>query len=406
MSRTRSTVDINVPQGPYTWIEYNKLGGVRSTLVTNFTHVKDRVITDNITPDYLGKLSRGEFLPINEVVITTTETRCVSPSSGSYSHKNPASLSNTASASFSGSWYALISGATLPSVTISQADIDAVVIKAMASAKEPVWDALTFLGELPETIRYIAKRIRSVNRIARKVAQRAKRKEIRRSKRKKVSYDPKKALEYFTALWLESRYAIRPLVYDVQSMLALLRHKSNAFMQRKSARLTKSVTASAGPSVSDNGIYRYTLTRERVGECRLRAVVFYKGDMSPIGANPVIAGWELTRLSFVADWFVNVGAWIQALSPRVGYDQLGVSVSTVLDYNELTKQVASEGSGHTWNVNVTDINVVKNIKTYHRWSYTGVPLPSIQINLNAFKVVDLISLALQSQKDVLKILRL
>jgi len=406
MSRTRSTVDFSITQGPYSWVATRKNGTIASTLVTSDVWKRTRSIVDNVTPDYLGKLSRGEFLPINEVTISTVEEKYTSVHSGTDSIKNWAGAASTAIVTYAGANNVFISGATLPAFTISQSDIDAVVIKAMAAAKQPDWDLLTFIGEFPQTVKLIAKRIRGVNRIAKRVARRASRRELRRSRRKRVDYDPNQALKDFLELWLEARYGWRPLVYDIQSMIKALKHKSLLSIQRKSAKLTVPVTASAGPAVSDNTNFKYTLNRTRVGSVKLRAVVFYKGDMSPIGFNPVITAWELTRYSFVVDWFINIGGWIQAMSPRIGYDQLGVSVSTVADYYESAVQVATEGSAHTWSVGLTDLTYINTVKTYHRWSYSGIPLPSIQVNLNPLKIIDLIALALQGRGDVARALRL
>lgn len=41
--------------------------------------------------------------------------------------------------------------------------------------------------------------------------------------------------------------------------------------------------------------------------------------------------WELTRLSFVADWLANVGHFIGAISPAPGWNQLGSSLTVRRD---------------------------------------------------------------------------
>jgi hypothetical protein len=35
------------------------------------------------------------------------------------------------------------------------------------------------------------------------------------------------------------------------------------------------------------------------------------------------AGWELLPFSFVADWFLNLGSWVSAVSPKIGVRKLG-----------------------------------------------------------------------------------
>jgi hypothetical protein len=63
--------------------------------------------------------------------------------------------------------------------------------------------------------------------------------------------------------------------------------------------------------------------------------------------------WELVPYSFVADWFLNVGDFINALAPAPGWDQLGSALSvksarvtvakttglTVLDPNYVNKRM-------------------------------------------------------------------
>ena len=42
--------------------------------------------------------------------------------------------------------------------------------------------------------------------------------------------------------------------------------------------------------------------------------------LSQLGlTDPLGIAWELTRLSFVADWFVPIGAWLQARSADTGW---------------------------------------------------------------------------------------
>jgi hypothetical protein len=127
--------------------------------------------------------------------------------------------------------------------------------------------------------------------------------------------------------------------------------------------------------------------------------------MSAIGANPFVTFWELTRFSFVIDWFIDIGSWISAITPRVGFEGKGVSVSATMSITE-DDVVNVTGIG-PWTYVMQPGGMHRKINRYVRYDYSsGFPLPSIQVNLNRFKVLDLVALAIQCRSDVFRILRL
>lgn len=408
MSRVRSTILDTTVVGPCTWTGHRKNGTTYVAATTGpVTCVDTKTVTDVVTKNFYSLLSKGDFLPINPVTIRTFLVGYTSVHNGEMVHKNPGPLASTATIRFSGEamTFSMVGLSVPPEYVPSLSDVDAVVIKAMAKAKEPDFDILTFIGELPETGRLLAKRWGDLANLAKKIARKARGIETRVARRKKRPYSGMQALKLFNDLWLEARYGWRPMLYDIESICKLLKEKSKEALQSKRATLVVDI-GQEDEVFTDNVTSAFTTTFTRTGTCTHRAVVYYKGEMSAIGANPVLAGWELTRLSFVVDWFINVGAWIQAISPRFGYIELGVCTSTVVDYSDILHEVASEGAGHLWSVDMTPLTKVTNVKTYTRAPYSGIPFPSIQVNLNPAKIIDLIALAMNSQKDIAKILRL
>lgn len=397
MSRTRSTTYVDTIQGPFYWDGYHNNGTFQGRYITSsFNNLDTKTIVDELTPDYYSKLASGEFLPINPTTITSYKQELISAHSGEMRFKVPGGSTPQYLTGGHTGWYA---GTSLPDPAVSTADIDAVVIKALASAKQADFDVTTFIGEFHQTTRLLGDTMGKFFHIARRVATRAKRKEIRKSRRSKRPFSDKQVLKNFYRYWLEARYGWRPLVYDIQALLSLLREKSQNDLARKNGSLSKSVAASA-TSANDLISVKYTGSIVRSGSMRYYATVFYSDRMTRIGANPIITAYELTRFSFIVDWFVNIGAWIQAVSPREGYDQIGISVSTVEDWVTTYTQTAEEGSGHQWYVGVGTYSYKRYMKRYTRWSYTGIPLPSIQINLSPAKIIDLIALALSGRDSV------
>lgn len=404
MTRSRSTQLINTVKGPFVWKNYTYTGAEVGRMTQYHTHTKSKTITDELTPGYHLKLAQGKFLPINPLTIETVEQDVTSVSAGTVTNGK----TGTAYRWWTGQWYTLISAPYPPSFTPSSSDIDAVVIKALAKVKEPDWDVLTFLGELPQTVKLLVKTWKRLATISRRVARKAFKREMRRSRRKKLPYDSKRALNDFTSLWLEARYGWRPLVYDIESMVKALNHKRSSGIQRRGAMLIGDCNSSPTPITYNSNSVAYIVTKVRTGTVTYRAKVYHQSDMGPVGFNPVITAWELTRFSFVVDWFVNIGSWLTAITPRVGYNQLGISVSWKAAYTETDTTVQSPGTVAPggWSVAVSPQVLTRTVEKYVRYEYTGIPLPSIQVKLNSFKIIDLIALALQSQRDVAKILRL
>lgn len=402
MPRFRSTTLIDEYQGPYTITLTDPYGANLGVLSYTYHHVKSKSITDVLTTGYYGKLRNSEFLPINTVDIGTNEEVLVQPHAGSATFTGGGGAGTVTG--HAGSYVTNYHGSFMAIPTPSSSDIDHVVIKALAAAKAPDLDVLTFLAEFRQTASLLSNASKRIFRLAEGVAKRVARREARRARRQRRPYDSKQALEDFFSAWLEVRYGWRPLLYDVQGFLKVLGHKNRSGIARRSSKHTVEIDDSTTFSGSIPGAVTWTGTKEQVGQHRFRAVVYHLSDMSPIGANPVITAWEVLPYSFVVDWFIDVGKWLQAISPRVGYNQLGVSVGWVTEYTEIITTVL--GSSGSW-VNGYGPQVVKRqVKSYHREAYTGIPIPSVQVNLNKFKIVDLIALVFQHQRKMAGILRL
>lgn len=417
MTRTRSTTEYDITT-PHNWYDKDKNGVVLATYNFPSRNKKTKVIIDTVTPGYYEKLSKGEFLPINDVSIKTT-VQTQTAGSGTNALKV---VPNSGSARQEGEVYYLTVPA-LPAVTIDTATVDNVVINAIAKAKTADFDVLTFLGEFHDTVRLFRETVSGLTHIGLRVAKKAKQRTDRRILRKHIAelrrrgitwkgkrlpVPPRRAhqTEYVTEFnkqWLKARYGVRPLLYDFNAISSLLSEKHANLLARKAATLSRSLTATATSTETYSSI-KYVNTSTRSGSQRYRAVVYYKDNQSRIGANPVITAYELTRLSFVFDWFINVGAWLQAMSPREGYTKLGVSVGVVSDYNDVTTSVVSEGTGHAWSIGQSGSSQTINVMEYTRFPYSGVPLPSINVNLNPFKVLDLIALVVTNRRRIFRVL--
>lgn len=194
--------------------------------------------------------------------------------------------------------------------------------------------------------------------------------------------------------WLEARYGWRTLAYDIDDI-------EKAFSKIQSRKFS---TASAGQSINweentsdyyNNYEFRQDIYKRVEYNLNARGKVVIKGDLPKINVNILKTAWEVTRLSFVIDWFINVGRLIDALQ-----------LSLTLDYRA-GFGTRLEVNRHTWrefsNFHPDFVHKSSNTVKSHVWAegVTREPasislLPLVSVKLDTFKVFDLVSLLIQS----------
>lgn len=112
--------------------------------------------------------------------------------------------------------------------------------------------------------------------------------------------------------WMQYRYAIKPLVYSYSDVMKNAQ-KSYDYIVRKSGSAMPVPNPNFNPASMVNSHYNFTRDE---GTVQIRATVwqhFSSEEMahwSGISINPVVTAWEEIPMSFVADWFVNVGDYL------------------------------------------------------------------------------------------------
>ena len=125
--------------------------------------------------------------------------------------------------------------------------------------------------------------------------------------------------------WLAYSYGLRPLLSDVYGACAAIQrankpyfdvHQVTAFEQSPFDVYVENVF---GPNRFDK--------RRLVGEVSVRGKVRFRVSnpilhtLDQVGlTNPVSIAWELVPFSFVADWFLPIGDYINAIVPPQGVD--------------------------------------------------------------------------------------
>lgn len=149
-----------------------------------------------------------------------------------------------------------------------------------------------------------------------------------------------------SALWLEYKYAWGPLIQDTYGLAELLAEHFLDNDKTKWHRISVVVKQHKAWS-TPSSYYR------QICECdyiyKLGGFARYKTSM-PSSAfqagltNPLEVAWELVPFSFVADWFVNIGDILSAISTLQGLEFRGGYASQLWDQKSSTIVVTPKSS--------------------------------------------------------------
>lgn len=244
----------------------------------------------------------------------------------------------------------------------TQNSVDSTLVGAYAKLGEAQMDFGMFFAELGETLTMLRKPFSSVRKLFHNIRRwgkprynvdglrrgqpRRKREDFSRSRSKElVNSQEQISSDIFDALsgqWMEYRYGIVPLFKDIESILKLVDDRIADFHEQMMRKVRKEV----GPRTQTykqktfetlpNQMTCFAFEETRFTEYKLYSKVFYRRtnsvwhQLNALGLNPASAGslmWELVPLSFVVDWFVNVGDWLKAIAPHPGIDVIGNTVT-------------------------------------------------------------------------------
>ena len=281
-----------------------------------------------------------------------------------------------------------------------QSERDIAITKAWANVDESEMLALASLGELPETISFVA----SVYTRLIRVLYLFKRRKIKLMLKRKFM----KPLDFADALanfWLELRYAVRPLAFELEQLQNALAASDQP--KRQTARgYHKVVTIDKDESTfRPAGTYhgmteRCVITRSS----NYRAGVLYSIGLDGVGLGsvfgfdqPLEAIWELTKLSFVLDWVFNFGDLLASWTPNRNLTPLGSWL--VEEHVWVTTYTLSNLTySGSWSLDDLGPNYGSGRKEMRRISRRIISpdkpvYPHIRINLDMLKIVDLVALA-------------
>jgi hypothetical protein len=151
---------------------------------------------------------------------------------------------------------------------------------------------------------------------------------IRRARRS----NSKSSLNKFAASsWLELQYGWVPLLSDVYNAAEMTARKLNE--DTHDLVYSAYSIGDAIPTIANHGIVHVDSSSSGAfiirREARYRITNPTLRNASAFGlTNPFLLGWELVPFSFVVDWFLPVGDWLQASLADVGLTYVGGGYST------------------------------------------------------------------------------
>lgn len=368
----------------------------------------EKIMNDVVTEGFHKKMKRGLIInnPFDSTREITTDRVADYTSDTTYQSWNTGCTPDkwlTFGDQWSGTWQAsdfikdaakVPYWASQPAINV-QSLIDQAVTQAWANVEVSQATALATLGEFDKTVVSMVSICKRVIKVL-KAAKQADYKYLKRQ----IS---RKELEN---RYMELRYAIRPLVYDANSIIKVLRSENNKM--RFTARASKSGSDDSSKSCTVVGGTTTQLHKvlsasaNRTVEVRA-GVLYHVESVSKLNLwgfdQPLEAIWELTPFSFIFDWFFNIGQTLASWTPEMGTKVLA-SWYVVNDITYYTSTVDSswitrpaDTSTTKYSAGQYDIQNAVMTKTVHNRYRVVDPtrpiIPTFNVRLDGFKLLDL-----------------
>nr|URG15272.1 MAG: maturation protein [Leviviridae sp.] len=282
--------------------------------------------------------------------------------------------------------------------TKAWSDIDVSEIQGAAS-----------LGELPETVEWLVDRLKELAKLVRAIRRRD------LATLRKLFKQTKKQDTYLN-VWLEYRFAIRPLVNDILAALKALDAilskgqrftARGVFLEKTGPVSSQSQVPFTNPALAATFLgYVADKTVQTTLLCRAGVLVEIDHSINTGMAlwgldNPLEAVYELITLSFLVDWIFNIGNVLSAmllnpgLTPRASWvteEFTSVTDLKVLSYwhtntpgcsqNIVEQHLTTFGSAYE------ELTLKRRVPLTKRYSF-----PHLNVRLDPGKILDIYAIA-------------
>lgn len=210
----------------------------------------------------------------------------------------------------------------------------------------------------------------------------------------------------FAESWLEYRYAIRPLIFELKQCLEALK-KTIEKGSRQTAR-GKEIVLSENSSIvtHTNSSYSSTTVTVQMRQTEKTTIICRAGVLFKIEEDldallsvwgidqPLESVWELVPFSFIIDWFFSVGDTISAWSVNPSLTPLASWNTFILASQESRRSLSLEMSnkgGYEWSEPST-IHGKAGLLYMRKWRKPAAVrsiIPRFDLKLDLAKIIDL-----------------
>lgn len=288
-------------------------GAILPTIQTGFFNE----ITDVVIPNYRKLVNNGEVF-FNSY--RSSKWACASASGQGYEQINKSAPYN--SVKVEGDWlgYTMCQGAALNPFALSglfgteiTRMMEEVSTRVLANRGMADFGLPEDLAEYKQTLKIVSDFNRKVNLY--------------------IPWRMLRAPKDVMAAWLMFRYGLKPLASDVVALLKAVTkpRRSRRITTRDS--LSDSRTSTTIDLKQGSGSIGTYIQHVRKHELVIRGMSLDEalaprlGQLGVTFKSVATLPWELLYASFVADWFFNLGDYIKAYVPAVGFNQLGSTLS-------------------------------------------------------------------------------
>lgn len=189
------------------------------------------------------------------------------------------------------------------------------------------------------------------------------------------------------ARWLELQYGWKPLLSDVYGSVDALarRHGDDWIVTARGASSEKirEFWKPNPPGTPPLQLPNYGFGQATgVRGCFVRIDAIPKNDllmvMSSLGVtNPLLVAWELVPYSFVVDWFLPIGSFVDQLDALLGYGEAWTSISHLekVDWVHTPSTREFENTFYRFSHQLNADAATKHVVNLKRTATKGVPLP-------------------------------
>lgn len=277
-------------------------------------------------------------------------------------------------------------------VNLMMSSVNRLIALALALKKGDVKKARNLVGQFKD-----AKSVSILDRTGtRVVAKRLTR--VRKSPKREVTP------ETFANLWLEFQYGWKPFLSDIYGSCELI---ADTYYRKKPMQVSTQIPFSFKQAaeledytnLEGSTFYSYRTLAE---EGRSRVVLQFREEddvnrfLTRTGiANPALLAWELLPYSFVLDWFVPVGAYLNALDATVGLNFIrgATTVSGTRSVESTWKRIGTAGHATMSGSKLRITTKVKNRSVYT--TVPSPPRPQFNPQLGATRLTSALSLLTQ-----------